>query len=93
VKVNGAVPVLVSVTVCWADAAPAAVDGKVRLVGETVATGAPALVPLRVIVCGELAALSVKVSVAEAEPIAVGEKMIEAVQEAPAATVVPQLLT
>lgn len=76
-----------------AEAEPTLVDGKVRLVGETVAeTVAGVLpVPLRATDCGELGALSVKLRVAEAEPAAVGLKATVTVQEALAARVAAQV--
>jgi len=47
--------------------------------------------PVRVLVCGEPAALSVTVSVAESVPAALGAKTTEIVQEPPAASALPQL--
>lgn len=94
VKVRVAVPVFLIVTVCEADAAPTAVDGKVRLVGETVAAmvvGA-APVPLMATVCGELGALSTKLSAPVSEPVVVGLKVTVTVQEALPARDEPQLL-
>lgn len=93
-KVSGAVPVLVKVTVCDADAEPIAVDGKVRLVGETVAaivTGA-APVPLRETVCGEFVALLAKLTAATRVPVAAGLKVTVTVHKAFAASVAAQLL-
>ena len=48
-------------------------------------------VPVKELVCGEPAALSATVSVAVAEPTAVGVNVTEIVQEEPAARDVPQL--
>ena len=53
---------------------------------EGVAVTAATPVPLKPAVCGLLLALSVTVSVAEAGPRAVGVKVIEIVQLAPAAS-------
>jgi hypothetical protein len=59
---------------------------------ELVDTLNPEPIPLKLIVCGELATLSVIVSVPVRGPTAVGVKVTEIVQFAPAATVVPQVL-
>jgi hypothetical protein len=90
--VSAPVPVLVRVTVCAAEDAPTLVDAKLRLPGERLAAGTPTPVPVRAKACGELAALSVKLSEAESAPAAKGLKMIETVQEAVAASDAPQLL-
>ena len=59
---------------------------------ESVAVGVAATpVPLSVTVCGEPVALSVIVSVPVRLPAAVGVKVMEMVQPAFAATLVPQL--
>lgn len=47
-----------SVTICAAEVEPMLVEAKVRLVGERLTAGAPAPVPVRVMVCGELGAVS-----------------------------------
>jgi hypothetical protein len=73
VKDKAAVPVLVMVTDCELLAEPTAVAGKVRLVAESV-TGSSTPVPLNVMDCGELAALSVMVMDAVSAPPAVGAK-------------------
>lgn len=94
VKVSVAVPVLVNVTVCEADAAPTVVAGKVRLEGETeaVMVGGTVPAPLSATVCAVLAALSAKLSVADSEPATVGLKVTWMVQDALAASDAPQLL-
>lgn len=93
-KVTAAVPVLVKVTVCEADAPLIGVDGKVRLLGvmltETVVAAAP--VPLNATVCGELAALSAKLIAAASVPAAAGLKVTVTVQDALTANVVPHVL-
>lgn len=57
-KVNGPVPVFLSVTVCAADDEPTLVEAKLRLVGESVTAGVPVPVPLRVTLCGDAGPLS-----------------------------------
>lgn len=89
-RTTAAVPVLVSVTFCVAEDAPTAVEAKARLAVERLIVGV-APVPLRATVCGVLAALSAKLSVAESAPVAVGLKVTVTVQEPPA-LIVPQLL-
>ena len=86
-RVRAAPPVLVSVKDCVAEEAPTAVDAKERLAGERLAAGALTLVPLRVRVCGELGALSLKLRVAVKVPAAVGLKVNVVRQEAPGASV------
>lgn len=49
-------------------------------------------VPFRLTACGEVAALSVTVKEAAAAPVALGLKVIEIVQLAAGATVVPQVV-
>jgi hypothetical protein len=56
--VRAPAPVFLSVTVCAADVEPILVELKVRLVVERLTAGAPAPVPVRVAVCGELGAVS-----------------------------------
>lgn len=84
---------MVSVTVCAAEAPPTVVDGKVRLVGDTPAEDVPeaAPVPLSATVCGELAALSAKLTAAVSAPDAAGLKVTVTVQEALTASVAPQV--
>src|SRR4051795_11293349 len=59
---------------------------------ESMASGGFVPVPVPVIgtVCGLFAALSVRMNVAERVPVAVGEKVIETLQLAPAASVSPE---
>jgi len=65
-QVSAAVPELVTVIFCVAAAAPTAVLAKVRVDADRPTAGAAtAPVPEMLIVCGELAALSATVSVAE----------------------------
>ena len=90
--VSAAVPVFLSVTTCAADEEPTWVEVKARLVGERLTTGTPTPVPVSATVCGEPVTLSAKLSEAEAAPTAEGLKVIETVQEAPAASDVPQVL-
>jgi len=68
--------------------------GRLRLVGLKFATGAGTAVPepLKVAVCGELEALSATESVAVKLATNAGVKVIEIVQLAEAASVVPQVL-
>lgn len=75
VSARAALPVLVSVKDCVAEDTPTFVEAKVKLVGEKLAAGPFAPVPLRVRVCGELGAVSLKVRVAENVPAAVGTKV------------------
>lgn len=85
---NGAVPEFVSVTAFDALVDPTSCDANVRLVGVSVTDGAGVEpVPLNVSVCGLLVALSVIVTVAARAPEALGAKVTEIVQEAPAASV------
>ena len=88
VNVSAAVPLLVSVTDCDALLSPTVVAGNVRLVADSV-TG-PTPVPFNAIVCGEPAALSVKVRFATAVPACVGAKDTLRMQLVSDATVVPQ---
>ena len=70
-----------------------AVAGKLSAEAESVAAGLEATaVPLSVTVCGELMALSEKVSAAESVPAAAGLKVTEMEQEPPAASEVEQVL-
>ena len=92
--VRAAVPVFLSVTGCAADVEPTLAEAKERMVGETLTTGTPTPVPLRATVCTVtvLEALSAMLSEADAAPVAVGWKVTEIVQEALAASDVPQVL-
>ena len=91
--INVALPVLVRVTVCGALVVPTAWEvAKVTLAGERLAMGAVTPVPVSEIVCGLLAALSVKVTEPTALPAVVGVKVTLMVQIPPAATGEPQVL-
>lgn len=89
-----AVPVFCSVTTCAALDVPTVVLPKVRLDGETVATGTGALtpLPLRGTVCGDPAALSTKVNAPDRAPMAVGVNVMLMLQLKVAAKVAPQVL-
>jgi hypothetical protein len=63
----------------------------VRLAGETLAPGAPAPVPVKATICGLPPALSVSVSDPERVPVFCGVNTTAMLQEAPAASDVPQL--
>lgn len=93
-KVSEAVPELVNVMVCEADAAPTFVGVKVRLVGEmeTETVGGAVPVPLRATVCGELATLSAMLRVAVSVPVVAGLKLTITAQDALTARVAPQVL-
>ena len=84
---------LVSVTVTAALVLPTATVPKFNELADRV-TGELELlpVPLRLTVCGLFPALSVKVSVPVAAPVAVGVNVTPTLQVAPAATLVPQVL-
>ena len=82
---------MVRVTVSAALVVPTFWPLKVSEVGETLGGTEPAPVPLRLAVCGLLAALSVTVSIALRAPAAVGVNVTSMEQLAPAARVVPQL--
>ena len=81
---------LASVDVKGALVVPIVVVGKVNFVGVTETPVIP--LPLSVIVCGLLVALSVIVTTPVAAPATVGLKVTEIVQFLPALTVVPQVL-
>jgi uncharacterized protein YaaW (UPF0174 family) len=89
--VVGPVPVFRSVAVCAAEEEPVLVVVKTRVAGERLTAGTVP-VPLSVMVCGELAALSATLSVAVSAPEAAGLKVMVTVQEALAASDAPQLL-
>ena len=91
VMVSVAVPVLVSVTTWELLAEPTVTDPKDRLVAERV-TGGTTPAPVRAMVWGEPAALSVMVTAAVRAPPFVGAKWPWMVQLAPAARLVPQVL-
>jgi hypothetical protein len=89
--VSAAVPVLLSLTVCEALLVPTVCPLKVRLPGETPATGAVP-VPVRPIVCmlpGIPLLLSVMVTEPVSVPVAVGVNVTSIVQVALEATVPP----
>src|SRR5450759_4169456 len=89
--VSVAVPVLLSVTGWEAlEVSTIICTGKVRLEVERETVYA-APVPLKLIVCVPVLALSVRVSVPALEPDAVGVKIMLIVQLPLAATVVPQV--
>ena len=84
---------MVSVTGCAELEVPTNCVAKVRLVGEGVAFGPEASpVPLKPIVCGLPAALSVMVTEAVRGPVWAGLKVTVMVQLAPIARPVPQVL-
>jgi hypothetical protein len=91
VTLNAALPVFDRVTGCAALVVPWLCALKVRLDGDTLATGT-APVPDRLIVCGLLLALSVMVIEPVRAPAAVGVKVTLIVQFPLAATLVPQVL-
>jgi hypothetical protein len=68
------VPVFVTVTVVAADVVPCRVVGNGMLPGLTVSVGTPVPLPVSVTMCGEPAALSVTLTVAESEPVPAGLK-------------------
>jgi len=88
---KAACPELVSVTDCDAVAVPTADDPNDRLVAESVTAG-PSPVPLSLIDCGEVLALSVMVIAAVNAPPVAGAKCPWMVQFAPTARLVPQVL-
>ena len=93
VILRAALPELLSVTVCGALVVPCAWLPKVRLTGERPATGPLAdPVPVRLTVCGLLAAPSVMVRAPVLVPPAVGVKVTVTVQLAPIARLAPQVL-
>jgi len=87
-----ALPVFFTVTT-WASLAVArTVLGKLRAVELRVIAGTATPVPVRVTFCGEPVALSATERLAVSAPATAGLKAIEMVQEAPIASVVPQVL-
>lgn len=90
--VSAAVPVFLRVTAFAAVGEPSSVDANDRLVGERLTTGTPTPVPLIATVCGEPVTLSAMLIEAGSAPTAVGLKVTEMVQEALAASDVPQVL-
>ena len=59
---------------------------------KSAAAGGAVATPVSELVCGEPGALSLTDSVAASVPVEVGSKVIEMVQDAPAASVLPQVL-
>ena len=89
--VSAAVPVLVMVTYCDALVVPTLTAPNETIVGDSVTGPVGATpVPLSVIDCGELLALSVMVIAAVMAPAVVGPKCPWMVQLAPIARVFPQ---
>lgn len=91
VMLKAAVPLLVSVTGCAALVVPSACVPNVRLVADKLTAGAVP-VPVRLIDCGLLAALSVIVTMPVLVPVAAGSKVTLIVQLAPPATELPHVL-
>jgi hypothetical protein len=89
--VSGAPPVLESVTIWGAVVKFTFSSPKARLAGERLTTGTSAAVPVKLIVWGLPLALSVMVSEALRDPVAVGVNVTMIVQLAPAKTLLPQL--
>jgi hypothetical protein len=85
-------PPLVRVADCGALVDPTLTEPKARLVGLAVMVfEAEVPVPVSVTCCGLVLSLSVNVRVAARPPVAVGAKMMFAVQLAEAASVAPQV--
>src|SRR5208337_3851045 len=91
VMVSTAVPVLASVTDCFALTVSRTCWPNERVDGKRFAAGAPAPVPLKLIVWGLPLALSVMETDALRDPVADGVNVTLIVQLAPAPTLVPQL--
>ncbi len=89
---KGLPPVFDNVTVCAALAVPINWLPNDNVAGLNMATPAVTPVPLKGTLCGEPAAESVTSSAALRVPAAVGVNVTEAVQCAPAAKDVPQVL-
>jgi hypothetical protein len=84
---------LVSVTVTAALVVPTVTVPRFSALADSVTGELEVLpVPLRLTVCGLFPALSVKVNVPVAAPVAVGVNVTPTLQLAPAATLVPQVL-
>lgn len=88
--VSGAVPVLVRMSICDAAAVPRLVLKLSAVLLSWIAGAWP--VPVSATVWGELVALSTTVRVAVSVPATDGVKVMERVQVAPAATLLPQVL-
>src|SRR5215472_658935 len=93
VMLSGALPVLLNITACAPLVVPTVWLAKVRLVGDRLTAGAEMdpPVPVRPTVCGLPLALSLTVRVPVRVPVALGVNVTLIVQDAPAATDVPQL--
>jgi len=81
---------LVIVTVSGAETCPTTVDGKLKLVAESVSVGAATAVPLKTAVC--VPTLSVNVKLPVAAPACVGLNPTVTTHAAPAASELPQVL-
>jgi hypothetical protein len=89
---RAAVPELVSVMLGAVFVVPTVVELKLSVCADSVATGAGVTpVPFNVINCGEPNALSEKLNDALSAPIAAGLNTTVTAQDAPAATLVPQV--
>ena len=64
----------------------------VAAIEKSAAAGGAVATPVSELVCGEPEALSLTESVAASVPVEVGSNVIEMVQDAPAASVLPQVL-
>src|ERR1035437_10222364 len=93
VNVSAAPPVFTSVSIWMALVVPRVWLAKGSAAGlSEIAAGTASPIPVRLSNCGELAALSEKLMVPVRAPGAVGLKVTEMVQLAPAATGEPQVL-
>ena len=93
VTLSAALPVLLSVTDCAALVVFSSWLPKLKFVADKLTMGAGAApVPVRLMVCGLPAMLSVIVTAPVRMPVAVGVNVTLMVQLAPAATDVPQVL-
>src|SRR5437879_11049277 len=93
VTLSSALPVLLSVTDCAALVVFSSWLPKLKFVADKLTMGAGAApVPVRLMVCGLPAMLSVIVTAPVRMPVAVGVNVTLMVQLAPAATDVPQVL-
>jgi hypothetical protein len=91
-KVNVAVPLFVSVIACASEVVPWGVVGKVRLVALNFTVGGAVPIPVRVTTIGE-PTLAVTVVVPESAAAEAGLNATYIEQEAPAASVLPQVPT
>ena len=89
-EVSGCPPELVRLTVSGAEVCWMTVPGKLRLVAERVSVAAAMPVPVSGAVW--VPALSTRVRVPDAAPVAVGEKLMEMAQALAAASELPQPL-